>query len=100
MDEVFKLGIAHPMGPLTLADFIEPTSASTSCGYCSLGSAILNTGHVRCSSRWLTRGGWAVSQDVGSISTEPTIVPVLAVHLPAQGKPKPKKRPGANAAVH
>ena len=22
MDEVFKLGMAHPMGPLTLADFI------------------------------------------------------------------------------
>ena len=22
VDEVFKLGMAHPMGPLTLADFI------------------------------------------------------------------------------
>ena len=32
VDEVFKLGMAHPMGPLTLADFIGLDVSWTLCG--------------------------------------------------------------------
>ncbi len=59
--------MAQLMGLLTLADFIGlDASALTSCVYCSPALAIQNTGRVHCSSRWLTRGVWAASQDVGS----------------------------------
>jgi 3-hydroxybutyryl-CoA dehydrogenase len=48
IDAVMKLGMNHPMGPLTLADFIGSTSASRFSTCCTTASAIRNTGHVRC----------------------------------------------------
>jgi 3-hydroxyacyl-CoA dehydrogenase len=52
VDTVMKLGMNHPMGPLTLADFIGPTSASHSQGAARALGAIRHTVRVPCSAAW------------------------------------------------
>ncbi len=48
VDEVFKLGMAHPMGPLTLADFIGLDVCLDIMRVLQDGLGILNIGPARC----------------------------------------------------
>jgi len=70
VDQVFKLGMNHPMGPLTLADFIASMSAWTFCAFCRKASATRNTGLARCWCAWWTPAGWAANQDAASTPTK------------------------------
>ena len=48
VDEVFKLGMAHPMGPLTLADFIGLDVCLDIMRVCRMAWATPNTGLAHC----------------------------------------------------
>ena len=50
VDQVFKLGMAHPMGPLTLADFIGIDVCLDIFASCRKASATRNTAPARSSS--------------------------------------------------
>ena len=67
VDQVFKLGMAHPMGPLTLADFIGLDVCVDILRCCRRDSAIPSTGRARCWCGWWMRGGWGASR--GGVST-------------------------------
>ena len=57
VDQVFKLGMAHPMGPLTLADFIG-IDVCVDISACSRkASAIRSIAPARSSSAWSTPDG-------------------------------------------
>ena len=70
VDEVFKLGMAHPMGPLTLADFIG-------LDVCLDIMRVLHAGLGDSKYRpcpllvpaWWTPAGWAARADAASTST-------------------------------
>ena len=59
VDEVFKLGMAHPMGPLTLADFIGLDVCLDIMRVLEDGLGHRSTGRAHCSSAWSTPAGWA-----------------------------------------
>ena len=61
VDEVFKLGMAHPMGPLTLADFIGLDVCLDILRVLQADSAIPSTALARCSSKWSMPAGSAAS---------------------------------------
>ena len=48
VDEVFKLGMAHPMDRSRSRISLVSTFVSISCACCMVGWAIRSTGHVRC----------------------------------------------------
>ena len=52
IDTVMKLGMNHPMGPLTLADFIGLDVCVAILDVLTTASAIRGTARARCSGAW------------------------------------------------
>jgi 3-hydroxybutyryl-CoA dehydrogenase len=69
IDTVMKLGMNHPMGPLTLADFIGLDTCVAILEVMHKGSAIRSTVRARCSGSTWRRAGWAGRAVAGSIRT-------------------------------
>ena len=74
IDTVMKLGMAHPMGPLALADFIG-------LDVCLAILEVLQQGPgrrqvprlLRCCARWWRRGTWAGRAGRGSMTTSKSV---------------------------
>ena len=67
IDAVMKLGMNHPMGPLTLADFIGLDVCLAILESCTRAWAIRSTGRARCYGAW-----WRRAASVGSRVTVST----------------------------
>ena len=70
IDTVMKLGMAHPMGPLTLADFIGLDVCLAILEVLHAGWVTTSTGPVRCCGAWWPRGTWGGRAARDSTTTE------------------------------
>jgi 3-hydroxybutyryl-CoA dehydrogenase len=69
IDTVMKLGMAHPMGPLTRPTSSGWTSAWPSSRCCTAAWATTSTGPVRCCGRWWRRESWGGRAGEASTTT-------------------------------
>jgi 3-hydroxyacyl-CoA dehydrogenase len=69
IDTGMRLGCGHPMGPLTLCDFIGSTCSTPSATPSTRSSNATSTHHSRSSSAWSPAGDWEGSRGAGSSST-------------------------------
>ena len=74
VDEVFKLGMSHPMGPLTLADFIGLDVCLDILHVLHATSAIPSTVPARCWSRWSMPAGSAANPATAFTNTSRRIL--------------------------
>ena len=73
VDQVFQLGMAHPMGPLKLADFIGLDVCLDIMRVMVEGFGNPLPGLARCSFAWWMRAGWDGSRGGASTNTEPIL---------------------------